>query len=282
MKWVYRLILPVLLLFSVEAKSQTYNYIPFPDSSYSWKGYTACIGGGGNWSVYLRGDTIISGIIYKNIGYIGSIREDTSKRIFFYNHQQNVNYERLLYNFSFSVGDTISSLATGQLLTVFLVDTPDYFGVHRRSLHLRSNGGTYVDTWIEGIGSVLGPLGLSRVSPGYCPYSILCQAYNDSLLVFEINDQRCSSATSISEVNISYAVKTYPNPATISFTLQLSTAPNTPTYFQLYDAMGRQVRQEEINSISTTINRHQLSNGIYFWQLQQGNKILERGKLVME
>ena len=77
-------------------------------------------------------------------------------------------------------------------------------------------------------------------------------------------------------------IQTSPNPATTSFTLQLSSAPNIPTYFQLYDAMGRQVRQEEINSISTTINRHQLPNGIYFWQLLTGQNVLQRGKVMME
>ncbi|MFN8322182.1 MAG: T9SS type A sorting domain-containing protein [Chitinophagales bacterium] len=74
----------------------------------------------------------------------------------------------------------------------------------------------------------------------------------------------------------------YPNPATISFTLQLSTAPNTPTYFQLYDAMGRQVRQEEITATSTTLNRNNLPKGIYFWQLLTRQNVLQRGKLVME
>ncbi len=73
-----------------------------------------------------------------------------------------------------------------------------------------------------------------------------------------------------------------PNPATTSFTLQLSSAPNTPTYFQLYDAIGRQVRQEEIIATSTTLYRNNLPKGIYFWQLLTRQNVLQRGKLVME
>ncbi len=291
MKWVYRCMLPVLLLLSAEAKSQAYVYHPFPDSNFTWKGYTACIGGGGHWSCNIRGDTLINGITYKNIGniasilFMGSIRVDTSKKVFFYNYKEYVNHERLLYDFSFSVGDTISSLATGELLNVYLVDTPSYFGIPRRTLHLRTAGGADKDKWIEGVGSHLGPLSLSKVSPGYCAWSCLCQAFDDSLLVFERNDylsNLCFPTSSILEVKGLYIVKVYPNPSTTYFTLQLSSSPSTPTHFQLYDALGRPVMREAINTETTALQRGNLPTGIYFWQLESANKILGRGKVVME
>jgi hypothetical protein len=74
----------------------------------------------------------------------------------------------------------------------------------------------------------------------------------------------------------------FPNPCTTTFTIQLATSPSAETYFQLYDALGRQVKREEINSTTTTIHRNNLPSGIYFWQLTERNKILERGKVVME
>ena len=74
----------------------------------------------------------------------------------------------------------------------------------------------------------------------------------------------------------------FPNPSSGTFQLQLSEPSHQQTYFKLYDALGREVKRENISSITTTLNRENLSNGIYFWQAEAEGKILGRGKLVFE
>lgn len=94
-----------------------------------------------------------------------------------------------------------------------------------------------------------------------------------------------TSGCVISGINttvLNTSISIFPNPCTTAFTIQLTTTPVAETYFQLYDALGRQVKREEINSTTTTIHRNSLPSGIYFWQLSERNKILERGKVVME
>lgn len=95
------------------------------------------------------------------------------------------------------------------------------------------------------------------------------------------NNLRSKHITGIRNL-LTTTLSVIPNPITTSFTLQLSSTPSTQTYFNLYDALGRPVKQEEINTETTTLQRNNLPSGIYFWQLQQGNKVLQRGKVVME
>lgn len=144
MKWFYRFILPLLLLLSVEVKSQTYTYHSFPDSNITWQGYYGC-GVHSNvwkdfWIFNVTGDTSINGILYHNIGNaaladIGCIRETADKKVYFFNYSDfdTCSHERLLYDFSLSVGDVFPMIY--DTLTVFAIDTPLYFGIPRRTIH---------------------------------------------------------------------------------------------------------------------------------------------------
>lgn len=298
MKWCYRFLLPVLFLLSVEAKSQAYTYHPFPDSNIVWEGYTSCgmhgIGSLVGWAYTIKRDTTINGLLYHIIGSatwdIGCFREDINKRVYFFNFSgfdpDTSTQEHLLYNFSFSVGDTIFS--KGIKLTVFRVDTPVYYGVPRRTIYLTDSvfGGFDTDRWIEGIGSYWGPLGTWIVYPQYCYGHYLCSAQDGIASIFQRDNDifsvQCSQFSSLEKVVDLKVLNVFPNPCNTIFTIQLTTPPGAETYFQLYDALGRQVKREELNSITTTIHRNNLPSGIYFWQLTERNKILERGKVVME
>lgn len=74
----------------------------------------------------------------------------------------------------------------------------------------------------------------------------------------------------------------FPNPATSDFQLKLSETPPKGTVFKLYDALGRKTKEQSINEISNNIIRGNLSNGIYFWQLESESGVISKGKLVFE
>lgn len=77
-------------------------------------------------------------------------------------------------------------------------------------------------------------------------------------------------------------IQVFPNPTITTFQLQLSSSIHQPTHFKLYEALGREVKEELISSTITTLSRENLSNGIYFWQVETEGKILERGKIIFE
>jgi hypothetical protein len=292
MKQVYRFILPILLLLSVEAKSQAYTYHPFPVANAIWLGHIKYCSLGPCTTLpepySMDADTIVNNILYhkvlrSNNFPLALVREDSSRRVFYIDVHDTVP-ERILYDFTLGSGDTMFS---GQhFFVVTAVDTLNYLGVLRRTLSVKINsylnGANNTDTWIEGIGSTSTPIGLFL--PCGCNSRTICSFYQDSTLLYgRQGDPYCSAFyLSINETSADYSVDILPNPSATFFTIQLSSPPTTQTYFNLYDALGRAVKREEIVSETTTMHRSNLPSGIYFWQLQQGNKILDRGKVVME
>lgn len=86
----------------------------------------------------------------------------------------------------------------------------------------------------------------------------------------------------VSKVSDLNRTKLYPNPCSTNMYLELSSLPPNKSYIQFYDALGREVQRAEIYSKITEITRNNLPTGIYFWQLQSENQILDRGKLLFE
>jgi hypothetical protein len=75
----------------------------------------------------------------------------------------------------------------------------------------------------------------------------------------------------------------YPNPAHQSATLQFSNPKNENFTLTLYNTYGQLVR--EINNITgdkVTIERQDLTNGMYFFRLATEGKVIGTGKMVME
>ena len=281
--------LPVLLLLSVEAKSQAYTYVPFPDSSFTWQGRVTCHTGshGGSydnhWTFNLVGDTTLGGFTYHKLRkdsatYPSYIREDSTRKVYLYNGVTAT--DQLVFDFGVGIGDTAN--CAGAIYVVSSIDTINYNGILRRRLVMAYPANIYFgDVWIEGIGSLAGgPVG-DKWHTFFCnpaTSSSLCIARKDSVVIYGNYCPLQVGIETVQERSISF----FPNPSITSFTLQLSTPPVTQTYFNLYDAFGRAVKREEIISETTTMQRNNLPSGIYFWQLQQGNKILDRGKVVME
>ena len=81
------------------------------------------------------------------------------------------------------------------------------------------------------------------------------------------------------------SVKIYPNPiidnATISFDPASLNAFGKIS-FMLYDITGREVRNIELSSSETTINRGYLGNGIYIYKFTGDNNILASGKIILQ
>src|SRR5690348_12252700 len=97
----------LFLVAAFNAKAQTYSYIPFPASNFSWKGYTySGAHGSGDvdyWTYSTDADTIINNLTYHKLVSSSRsflVREDSNRRVYFIATFIFGNPEILLYDFS--------------------------------------------------------------------------------------------------------------------------------------------------------------------------------------
>lgn len=158
MKLIFTLLLMVLPL---EMVAQT-DYLPLLEEGKKWH-YTYR-----NWATketykyveYLSSDTIIDGKTYtKNCQQDGQVlnllREEGGKVYKYNNRQKN---EKLLYDFTLSVGDIAESWSEDEGIIVTDIGEISTGGVSRKKMALCYYSGEYIDYdrpnfWVEGMGS---------------------------------------------------------------------------------------------------------------------------------
>ncbi len=91
--------------------------------------------------------------------------------------------------------------------------------------------------------------------------------------------------TGISEAANNVQVSIYPNPvkssATVNLNFPVSKSDNIS--FNVYNVIGNKVKSmEQIGSQQFTFERGTLNNGVYFYELTQGAKVLKNGKIVVQ
>ena len=78
------------------------------------------------------------------------------------------------------------------------------------------------------------------------------------------------------------AVSVYPNPMTNYATVELDNVEATEAILELVDITGRILRQYQVNASSITIERVELSTGVYFYRLRDTKELLAQGKLIVK
>ena len=195
----------VISAFCFTANAQTNVYHPFPDSNAVWNEYTGTNSGYGYYIESIIGDTIINSIkyhkVYKhtesltpsdtiitisNSWFIGAIREDSLKRIYFYNKYAvpccgKTDSTYLLYDFSKHVGDTVffsNNFQYGYTYPYLIVNSIDSilaYNQYRKRFNL--NG----ETWIEGIGSTRSLFSaILGIPTCFCTNELVCYKYRDT------------------------------------------------------------------------------------------------------
>ena len=78
-------------------------------------------------------------------------------------------------------------------------------------------------------------------------------------------------------------VKIYPNPFSHEATFEIENGHFTEGgHFELYDAVGHQLRREKINGNQFVFQREALMSGFYFFRILDGNKFVASGKIIIE
>ena len=76
---------------------------------------------------------------------------------------------------------------------------------------------------------------------------------------FKIYGNHAAQGLSVDDVDISDAIRLYPNPTTGTFALN-----KAATQIELYDMAGRQIKTFSDTEFNTPLDISNLSNGIYF------------------
>lgn len=223
--------------------------------------------------------------------YCGGLREDASGKVYFYNASSGT--EKLLYDFSLAVGDTIFDPATANPDgVVYLVDSVTIGGLPHKRLQFRqlSSGALWTGgAWVEGIGNsgLGGLLGSAMRQPTCdCATNTICMSvattstyHNPQYLTID-----CENVVSVA--NFPQVVKpltVVPNP--VKGVSRIVIGANNPyTSYTITDLVGRIIAAREVSFLSgeILINKADLLPGIYVYSLRGSGAETATGKFIVE
>ncbi len=119
---------------------------------------------------------------------------------------------------------------------------------------------------------------ISAIEPTPDGGYILAGQAPDGMLLKKIG----GTITSQKEIHNISAIEVFPNPmnAQTNFKIESSNLKNTS--LQVFDVMGKMVREEMHTNSTFTFYKKNLSSGIYFYKIKNGNVLLGNGKLVID
>ena len=291
-------LLLVLLSLNLSAQETNDSYIPLinkqENQTWIWDSYFGEGPSSYNRLTMDNQDSVIDGVSYRVIhsykyDYYHNYRPDTiiesdllireeNKKVFVYLY----GAEKMLYDFSLNVGDTIA-FTIDICLKVISIDTTDLVinGQNCRKWSFGYYGG---DTniyfpgmieWIEGIGCTKGLIydaELLIVTGGNWNGNLRCYEYDGELVYHnsDWNDGCENHLLGIGTVD-KESLLLYPNPAKESITLEAMED------IFIYNSLGQMVRQIPNPKGETIISISELPSGIYYFK--SGNK---RQKLIKE
>lgn len=295
----------------MSANGQTSVYHPFPDSNAIWNfdSYQWCGLGFDNWehlySIKMTGDTVINSTNYHKLEvpaeviesngmcnatgswtisghYAGSVRQDSALKMVYFVPPSETT-EQLLYDFNMVVGDTVIGYTSTHAYpadTVQSIDSVLVGNSYRKRWKLSS---VYEIYFIEGIGSTYG---LVELSPGWLvdhnSYTLTCFQQN-GLTLYPNTTMNCDLITGVNNIaSDKFLINIYPNPFHTTALLQLH-----PDFskgdLKVYNSLGSLITTQTIsNQNSLTLNRDNLSNGLYLLHLTNSRGQMTVEKLIIE
>lgn len=223
----------------------------------------------------IGGDTVINNENYQAIWcsfdslvsriYFGALRENED-RVYYVPPGST---EGLLYDFTLSVGDTayIRNFFCGDTdvpVVVSAVDTVVYYDIPRKRLHIGVEG--YVsDIWVEGIGSLSGPLYSVFEYCIICPFwELLCFHQQDTLLYLMPYATTCyETSVGIEEPEAAGSFRVSPGIFSRGDYI-VAEVPQNTTELMVYDWLGG-IKQSvsPVNSETISINTADFAPGVY-------------------
>ena len=209
--------------------------------------------------------------------YVGGIREDSAKKVQFFEANDTVEY--LFYDFGLNVGDTFcfdyfdNVFGPNTCFPVSYIDSILINGQYRRTINLSDWWST---TWIEGIGNSVGWFEFQFI--GTWSWSLLCFQQNNDTLINSFGFCNCTPywLTGITKIDQKInTVKIYPNPATENINIEFK-EPLLPYHLKLYSIYDQKLFEKEIGDRQTSIDIQNLNTGIYLLILETKDQTIEQ------
>ena len=277
----------LLLIVAILSFSFSFSqYIPMLEESNSWNVVEIAYFGSGssNYSYAIDGEVIINGETYKEI--IGESCHFREADMIVYGYDINQNAEFVLYDFTLEIGDVVDfinnyhdcRLTTDPFapeMTLVSKTTQFIAGMDRTVLEFEYFG-TWVDTWIEGIGSLTGfyPNG-EGMDAGT---RLTCFTVDG--VTYYFNDFTECIVLGIDDFNKDKIIL-YPNPVTSRSILELPVEASVDR-IRIHDIHGRIVKEEAISKEYYTIDVLDYRSGVYFYQVFSDKAILKTAQFIIK
>ena len=206
-------------------------------------------------------------------GYVRSV----GKQIFFRAGPGSGEY--LLYDFDLSVGDTLpfNELLQFQTLTVAGIDSVLVHGGTYWKVFAIS-GSNYVDQLIEGIGSSAGFL-QELEKPYNVSHRLSCYSQNEQKYFPEPETPDCIFFLDLDEPEINLDL--YPNPCSDLLHALVKTG-YQGCFYRVITMNGSVVTQGDVIGQKFDIETLKWNSGIYLLELQFGNEVISRQKIIKQ
>lgn len=240
----------------------------------------------------INGDTAINSLIYNKIWvsgdslstwqYQGLLREES--KVVYYIPPNGI--EGVLYDFNLEIGDTayVNNIFCSDIpIYVIDIDTVDYFGISRKRWLLGEDG--YVkESWVEGIGSLNGPLHTNFEYCLICPsWNLLCYHNNDTLeYIMDGNTDCYQSTVGINEGHQEIGIVIYPNPIRKGGNIYIETN-SIPKNINIFNSVGLLVKN--IVSIIDTkiqVETNDFEPGLFFITITTKKNRIITQKILIE
>ena len=132
------------------------------------------------------------------------------------------------------------------------------------------------EVWSEDFTSLNQQIASIKPTPdnGY----ILAGVASEGMLLKKIGGTTSIKNNALSNFNI----EVFPNPMISQTTFEIKTANFKNINLQIFDVMGKMVREETHTDSIFTFYKKNFSSGIYFYKIKNGNVLLGNGKLVID
>ena len=315
MKHLYTLLF--ISLFSLKLSAQLYQ--PFPTDSTEWRQQSA------SWFypwmdrwdyVYaMKGDTVIGMNTYHKIyktgvtatyfyssptamptlyygpvptdtnRYIGAIREDGAKHIYFYPDTSSFTGEQLLYDFNLTVGDTLPPYNSGYFAGSNYISSIDSIligGIYHKRYHISNPAGySNFTSIIEGIGSTFGLIE-RLVDPFEWYDRLICFTPNGSTAYLDPSYSSCGlpSPMGIADQKKDNGMQVFPNPGNGLINIRLAATGKIDV--ELCDLTGRTVLEKNDQLSAFSLDLSSYPCGVYFLKATDGKSFSAVQKIILQ
>lgn len=281
-------LLPLFLLLFVIGKSFSQPYIPVLNNA-SWVVSVYYFGGSQTYTISQSGEQTIGTHTYQKFTSPGLsseflLREDVASRKVYKNVGGN---DVLFFDFNLNVSDNIT-LSNGENYTVTSITNINVNGGQRKQWYLNNTSSAFGfdEIWIEGVGNQSHPL-MARYEMTSDPVYALRCSFQNGVSIYNQGLANGGTATDclalgIIEQNYSASkISFIPNPFQTELTIS-SEKNLTDSTLKMYNSIGQMVKEiNHLNGNKITLNKGNLSNGIYLIQLFENGKVLTSEKVLI-